>query len=253
MSNSKKITRREKREILGKNVQSTYNFLSFLTFWHCLLFKEIVLTGDGCITDIKRSTESQDRVNVDSEGRQWEPQFAHLVVNAKARQTKGWRMSAATSHESPSFFNIFYRVFSITNILLFCQTMVIIRGTASGPCSVRLLLLLACLKADRVHRTEHPGSRETSKQVEKCLQMFQVGIFQAWLFSLNSQHLTVNTVHPYMLHKNLSLDHFLMSQIKMNKHGDYCNKNGISFSNTKQKAAYFTYPLYCTMQHILAL
>lgn len=54
MNNSKKITRREKKsKILGKKVKSTYKFLPFLTFWHCLLFKEIVLTGDNCITDIQ--------------------------------------------------------------------------------------------------------------------------------------------------------------------------------------------------------
>lgn len=112
-----------------------------------------------------------------------------------------------------SFFLTFsYRVFPITTILIFCQTMLIIRGIAHGLCSVRLLLILACLKACRVHKTEHPGSSGALGQVETCLQTFQVDILQAWRFSLNSQHLVANTVHaPCLLHKFLSLSHCLVS------------------------------------------
>lgn len=36
----------------------------------------------------KRPTESQDRVSVGSEERQWESQFAHLPVNARVGQVK---------------------------------------------------------------------------------------------------------------------------------------------------------------------
>jgi len=65
-----------------------------------LIFKEIVLPGHLYITDLKRSTESQDQVNLGSAGVQRDSSFSHLTVSAKVRDK--YRMTAVKSHQSPA-------------------------------------------------------------------------------------------------------------------------------------------------------
>lgn len=122
--------------------------------------------------------------------------------------------------------------------------------------SLRLLLLLAYLKAGRVHKNKNLGLREFSAKQENFSKHFRWEYFKPEVLALYSKHYLIPTFF-FNIHKSLSLISLLIPVIHIpNQIGTEIigTKKGTSLSSKiTGKNIRYTHSLYSVTQLMLAV